>query len=116
MSVVDRAGSNRLKLQQQGFRLDMSLTIQFSSPSLSLGSFQLTDRDMQPTLTEKAVMIVSCLHYCPHMPTHMHATCLLLYRYCSPAYENAYLGLNIALFLFYLSLSLSLLTSVCIFP
>lgn len=58
--VVDRAGSNRLKLQQQGFRLDMSLTIQLSSLSLSLGSFKFTDIDMQPTLTEKAVMLDSC--------------------------------------------------------
>lgn len=57
--MVDRAGSNRLKLQQQGFRLDMRLTIQFSSLSLSLGSFKFTDM-MQPTLTEKAVMIDSC--------------------------------------------------------
>lgn len=56
VSVVDRAGSNRLKLQQRGFRLDRSLTIQFSSPSLSLGSFQFTDMDMQPILTEIAVM------------------------------------------------------------
>lgn len=85
MSVVDRAGSNRLKLQQQGFRLGMSLTIQFSSPPLSLGSFQFTDTDMQPILTEKAVMIVNCLNYCPHMPTHIHGASLLLYPSCSPA-------------------------------
>jgi len=70
MPVVDRAGSNRLKLQQQGFRLDMSLTIQFSSPSLSLGSLQFADMDMQPILTENAVMTVNCLHYCSHMPTY----------------------------------------------
>lgn len=69
MSVVDRAGSNRLKLQQQGFRLDMSLTIQFPSPSLSLGSFQFTDMDTQPILTEIAVMTVNFLHCRPHMPT-----------------------------------------------
>lgn len=55
VSVVDRAGSNRLKLQQWGFRLDRSLTIQFSSPSLSLGLFQFTDMDIQP-ITEIAVM------------------------------------------------------------
>lgn len=97
MSVVDRAGSNRLKLQQQGFRLDMSLPIQFSSPSLSLGSFQFTDMDMQPTVTEKAVMVVNCLHYCLHMPTHIHGTSLLLYPYCSPACENAYLSHDLSL-------------------
>lgn len=67
--VVDRAGSNRLKLQQQGFRLDRSMIIQFSSPALSLGSFKFTDVDIQPTLTEKAVTIDSCfmlLFSCAH--------------------------------------------------
>lgn len=107
MSVVDRAGSNRLKLQQQGFRLDMSLPIQFSSPSLSLGSFHFTDKDMHPTVTEKAVTVVNCLHYCLHMPTHIHGTSLLLYPYCSPACENVYLSHD-------LSLSLNICVYCCI--
>lgn len=91
MSVVDRAGSNSLKLQQQGFRLAITLTIQFSSLSLSLGSFQFTDMDMQPILTEKAVKIVNCLHYCPHRPTHIHGMSLLLYPYCNPAYRRMHI-------------------------
>lgn len=94
--VVDRAGSNRLKLQQQGFRLDMSLTIRFSSLSLSLGSFKFTDMDMQPTLTEKAV-VTAVLHYCSHVPIYIHGMSLLLCLYHSPAYETGCLSLDLFL-------------------